>query len=99
MATDLALLKIDPPFIENKRIKPIRINDELRNLKGKVVLISGWGKTTTVDSPVQLRKAAMKITRNGVDYRGGKTIEMMSFNGIGACFGDSGGKHVSLYYF
>ena len=85
--------------MENKRIKPIRINDVQRNLKGKDVLISGWGKTTEVHSPLQLRKAVMKITRHRNDYRAGKTIEMMSFNGIGACFGDSGGKHASLYYF
>ena len=86
---DLALLKIDPPFEESDKIKPIPINDVYENLVGKEVLISGWGKTTT-GSPLQLQALHIKITSHTL--RDGM-ISMMSSEGKGACNGDSGGKY------
>ena len=93
---DLALLKIDPPFEESDKIKPIPINDVYENLVGKEVLISGWGKTTTTNIPRQLRSLKIKITnpeRIPLDYREPWFIQMLSSKGEGACNGDSGGNH------
>lgn len=98
-STDLALLKIDPPFEESDTVKPIQINDMYENLEEDEVLISGWGATTD-DFPDQLQKILMKITSQG---KGGKfddffprfmVFNMDSSEGEGACFGDSGGPAV-----
>jgi len=88
---DLALLKIDPPFEESDKIKPIPINDIHENLDGKEVLISGWGKTTAITYPDQLQALHIKITNHTL--RPGM-ISMLSSEGEGSCFGDSGGPAV-----
>jgi len=94
---DLALLKIDPPFEENDKIEPIKINDVHEDLVGKEVLISGWGRTTTKKGPNQLRSLKIKITnpkKIPLNSRGYWHIQMLSSNGEGACSGDSGGPAV-----
>merc|ERR1712098_424041 len=45
-STDLALLRIDPPFELNDKTKPIEINHNNGNLADYDILISGWGETT-----------------------------------------------------
>ena len=99
MTTDLALLRIDPPFEVNDDIKPIQINDIKRNLKGKYVLISGWGSTTTKSpSTNQLQSVSLKVTKQAImppPY--GEVIQMLSSKGKGACYGDSGGTFNFLY--
>ena len=90
---DLALLKIDPPFEESDKIKPIPINDIHENLDGKEVLISGWGKTTAKTYPNQLQ--ALNITINYGQYSG--LITMLNSNAEGACLGDSGGNNAVNY--
>ena len=93
---DLALLKIDPPFEENDKIKAIKINDVYEDLVGKEVLISGWGKTTTKDYPKQLRSLKIKIAdpeEIPLGFGGYGVIQMFSSKGEGACMGDSGGNH------
>ena len=88
----MALLKIDPPFQESDKIKPIKINDVHEDLYGKEVLISGWGKTTTGFS-YQLQ--ALNITINFERYYG--MISMLNSNAQGACLGDSGGNNAVNY--
>jgi len=99
-SADLALLRIDPPFEENDDIKPIQINDIKRNLKGKYVLISGWGSTTTKSpSTNQLQSVSLKVTKQAImppPY--GEVIQMLSSKGKGACYGDSGGPAVLTGY-
>ena len=90
MPKDLALLKIDPPFEESDKIKPIQINDVHEDLKGKEVLISGWGKTTAKTYPNQLQALHIKITNHTL--RPGM-ISMLSSEGEGSCHGDSGGNY------
>ena len=101
----MALLEIDPPFEENDKIKPIKINDVYEDLVGKEVLISGWGMTTTNRHPKQLSSQKIKISDpEEIPWisRGDWHIHMLSSNGEGACSGDSGGnnaiqlKNVSL---
>lgn len=96
LLTDLALLKIDPPFEENDKVKPIKINDVHEDLVGKEVLISGWGRTTTKMFPDQLRSLKIKITspkKIPLNARKYWHIQMLSSNGEGACSGDSGGNN------
>jgi len=94
--TDLALLKIDPPFEESDKIKPIQINDVHEDLNGKEVLISGWGKTTTSTS-ASPQLQAVNLTVNSkfksVEYKD-EMISMVSSEGKGSCLGDSGGPAV-----
>ena len=87
---DLALLRIDPPFEESDKIKPIPINDIYENLDGREVLISGWGKTTAITYPNQLQALHIKITSHTL--RPGM-ISMLSSEGEGSCHGDSGGNY------
>ena len=91
---DLALFKIDPPFEENEWVEPIPINDEIRDLRGQEVLISGWGATTKKLSAVKLRKAFVRITsqNSGGKPKNGMVLNMYSSDGIGVCSGDSGGN-------
>jgi len=95
---DLALLKVHPPFEESDKIKPIQINDVFNNLDGKEVLISGWGRTTTANPSrtSQLQALNMIIKNEDVPskfiYDG--IISMLSSEGKGSCFGDSGGPAV-----
>jgi len=84
---DLALLKIDPPFEESDKIKPIPINDIHENLDGKEVL----GKTTAKTYPNQLQALHIKIANHTL--RPGM-ISMLSSEGEGSCHGDSGGPAV-----
>jgi len=94
--TDLALLKIDPPFEESDKIKPIQINDVHEDLDGKEVLISGWGKTTT-STLASSQLQALNLTINSKFYSvqfNDEMISMISSEGKGACLGDSGGPAV-----
>jgi len=94
---DLALLKIDPPFDENDKIEPIKINDVHEDLVGKEVLISGWGMTTTNRDPKQLSSLKINITspkKIPLSARDYWHIQMLSSNGEGICSGDSGGPAV-----
>ena len=92
MPKDLALLKIDPPFQESDKVKPIKINDVYEDLYGKEVLISGWGMTTT-EYPYQLQALNITINYNGYDG----FISMLNSKGEGGCFGDSGGINTVKY--
>ena len=94
LIADLALFRIDPPFDENERVEPIPINDEIRDLRGQEVLISGWGATTKKTLSTELKKAFVRITsqNSGTTPQSGKVLNMFSPDGIGACFGDSGGN-------
>ena len=94
------MLRVNPPFKESVKIKPIQINDVFKNLTGKNVLISGWGHTTDEFWPDKLQKTLV-IVRSydyGNDY--GKCVLMRSSEGNnGACNGDSGGNFYLIYIF
>ena len=79
MLADLALLRIHPPFEEGDTIKPIQINDQYQNLKGRDVLISGWGLTTVSKNPSLLSAISMKITNQTYNKDFGWIIEMKSW--------------------
>ena len=68
--TDLALMRVDPPFEESDVIKPIRINEwiDLQDLSGKEVLISGWGFTREEMEPNQLQSAFLKVSEYKNDH-------------------------------
>jgi len=66
-STDLALLKIDPPFEQSDLLSPIQRNDAYENIVGKKVLISGWGSTTNESRPQQLQKAALTVENQELD--------------------------------
>ena len=97
----MALLRIDPPFELNEKIQPIEINDVHEDLVGKEVLISGWGATTTNRDPKQLSSLKIKITDpEEIPGKNPEEIHMLSSNGQGACFGDSGGNNaIQLKYY
>ena len=90
----MALLRIDPPFEERDTIKPIQINEQYQNLKGRDVLMSGWGMTTHSENPSPLYAIFMKITNQTYQKEYGWVIEMKSYKGEGACYGDSGGNNM-----
>ena len=85
----MALLKIDPPFEQTDHISPIQRNDAYENIVGKKVLISGWGSTTNEKKSQQLQKAVLTVEDQELDE-----LHLWSPDGIGACFGDSGGTKV-----
>ena len=90
---DLALLRIDLPFEQSDDIKPIPINDKHRDLIDFDVLISGWGMTTNSSNPSLLSSIHMKIKEQRYNEKSGEVIEMISYEGEGSCFGDSGGNN------
>jgi len=99
-SADLALLKLDPPLEQSDRVWPIKLNDAYGNMIGKEVLISGWGDTTNEWGPDQLKKAVMRVKDQKLDTSGfefGHELNLWSPDGIGACFGDSGGPAVISY--
>ena len=91
------MLRIDPPFELNDNIQTIRINDIYGNLVGKDVLISGWGETTMKKIPDQLQSVVVKINSHrdtALEYWGhGRVFNIVSSEGKGACYGDSGGTY------
>jgi len=93
-SSDLALLRIDPPFKFNDKVKPIQINDYKEDLKGYDALISGWGQTTNERLPGQLQETVVKIVAHGVGKKAGNVIRLWHPDGQGACYGDSGGPAV-----
>ena len=96
MRKDLALLRLDPPLEESDVIEPIPINDIYGDLKGKDVLISGWGETRDEASPLQLQAVSLEVTSHTVRMQSaGMSLYMENFEGKGACFGDSGGNLVN----
>jgi len=90
-SSDLALLRIDPPFEMNDKIKPIEINHNIGDLADYDVLISGWGETTNEQIPDHLQEAAVTVKNYGEDRKWGNFIHLWTPDGRGACFGDSGG--------
>ena len=92
----MALLRLDPPLEESDVIEPIPINDIYGDLKGKDVLISGWGETRDEASPLQLQAVSLEVTSHTVRMQSaGMSLNMENFEGKGACFGDSGGNLVN----
>ena len=96
----MALLKLDPPLEQSDRVWPIKLNDAYGNMIGKEVLISGWGDTANEWGPDQLKKAVMRVKDQKLDTSGfefGHELNLWSPDGIGACYGDSGGKKFNKY--
>jgi len=93
-SSDLALLRIDPPFEMNDKIKPIEINHNIGDLADYDVLISGWGETTNELWPDQLQEAVVTMLNQREDGKWGNIIHLRTPDGRGACFGDSGGPAV-----
>jgi len=95
-SSDLALLRIDPPFEFNDKVKPIEINHYHEDVKGYDALISGWGETTNERVPDQLQETVVKILAQGDGHGGkrGNIISLYSTDGQGSCYGDSGGPAV-----
>ena len=89
----MALLRIDPPFEFNDKVKPIQLNVYYEDLKGYDALISGWGQTTNVRVPDQLQETVVKIVAHEDGGKAGNVIRLWHPKGLGACYGDSGGKN------
>jgi len=90
-SSDLALLRIDPPFELNDKTKPIEINHNNGDLADYDILISGWGETTNEKMPDQLQEAVVTMRNYEEDGKWGNLIHLWTPDGRGACFGDSGG--------
>ena len=92
---------MDPPFEKSEVVKPIQINTMYKNLTGEDLLISGWGSSKNENVSTQLQSASIEVTRYQKDlvlgdfrFSVGKIIEMSGSDGVGACFGDSGGNFI-----
>ena len=70
----------NPPFEENERVEPIPINDEIRDLRGREVLISGWGATTKKSSSANLKKAFVRITSQSVGAKPKKRLVLNMYS-------------------
>ena len=94
---DLALLKVDPPFEFSNKINQIALNDVEKNLEGRKLEISGWGKTENELHPKRLRKTTVIVTEHPLKdtrmtEKHGYGIGMSFQQNTGLCNGDSGGK-------
>lgn len=98
-SADLALIRIDPPFELNDKVKPIQINlrsEELVISKGERygALISGWGETKSEAEPNQLQTSSTTIMEKKDAGKWGNVLRLWGSKGRGACSGDGGGPAV-----
>ena len=100
---DIALVKVDPPFVFNKYVQPIDLPLPLQNSSG-TSLIAGWGSTSSGGIlSMLLRKARIPILTDEECRNSGYGPERILDSNICAgtpeggrdsCQGDSGGPMV-----
>ena len=94
--TDLALMRLPdpfpilPPFVP---IDTIALNDQVADLTGRTITVSGWGGTENTKRPHRLSKADLRVNKWLTRLASG-TIVLSQSQGKGACMGDSGGKRL-----
>ncbi|NEC87439.1 serine protease [Streptomyces sp. SID12501] len=89
---DIAMMKLS----RSANAEPVRLATA-HPVVGVTTYAFGWGSTTFGGGASSvLKRAELKVvSNNGVDYYGGRAIDVTGINGV-ACFGDSGGPLFKL---
>ena len=95
--TDLALMRLPDPFpilSPSVSIDTIALNDQVADLAGRTITVSGWGRTEKTRRPTWLRKADLEVNNLLTRLSSGSII-LSQNQGKGICNGDSGGKRLT----